>query len=77
MQRLLNDAYGDASGMLRRNRAAFDELVSRLHTRTADHDPATPFQGNTLSGDEVREVVERLGCESDLAFRKSQKAGFM
>jgi len=77
MQKLMNDAYSDAMGMLRRNKAALDEIIARLHTQTADHDPATPFQGNTLSGDEVREVVERLGCASDLAFRESQRSVFM
>ena len=53
MQNMMNDAYNDATGLLRRNRAAMDELVTRLHTPTGDHDPAKPFQGNTLSGDEV------------------------
>jgi hypothetical protein len=77
MQKLLNDAYSDARSMLRRNRAALDELIARLLTQTADHDPSKPFQGNTLSGDEVREVVERFGCTSDLAYRESQKGVFM
>lgn len=75
MQRLLNDAYGDASGMLRRNRAAFDELVSRLHTRTADHDPATPFQGNTLSGDEVRLLKAQTNLMNRFPGRRGWRVG--
>ena len=40
MQNLMNNAYNDATGLLSRNRAAMDELVTRLHTPTADHDPS-------------------------------------
>lgn len=65
MKELLAEAYEETKDMLVRNRAALDALTAAL------------MQDNTLSGEMVREIVERLGCQTDLDRRKAEHALFL
>lgn len=83
METLLSGAYEQAKALLQRNRAALDELVRRLTEPDATSRPRdaslrdVSFNGNTLNGEEVREIVSRLGDDSDLARRDAEKAAFL
>ena len=61
MEALLNDGYADVRALLGRNRAALDALVEAI------------FDAELLSGDAVRETVERLADAGDLAVRAEGK----
>ncbi len=65
LDRLLNESYTKAKTILQRNRAALDALIEML------------LEKNTVRGDEVRQVVERLGDANDLAIRNAQRSEFL
>lgn len=79
LQDVLNTAYSDVKAMLQRNRAALDEIIHQLCTPRPDHLPeeGQPFQGNTLPGSEVQEIVSRLCHPSDIDYRDRKLAVFM
>jgi cell division protease FtsH len=61
MQELLASSYEESKAMLVRNRAALDRLAEVL------------LEKDTISGDEVRKIVEESGAKVDLEFRNSEK----
>lgn len=67
MERLLNLAYADVKAMLERNMEAFEALIAALSTG----------EDQTLSGEQVREIVERHGCKEDLDRRHLERAAFL
>ena len=52
MERLLNETYASVKAMLKRNRACYDALISALMGSSEQ----------TLSGKEVRAIVEQHAC---------------
>ena len=77
LQSLLDTAYADVKSMLQRNQAAFDEIVRRLCTPQHQPENGQPFQGNTLPGSEVRDIVTRLGSQADLERREQNLTVFI
>lgn len=77
LQDLLDSAYADVKAMLQRNQAAFDEIVRRLCTPQGPLENGQPFQGNTLPGSEVVDIVTRLGNKADLERREQNLAVFI
>ncbi len=67
MERLLNQAYADVKAMLERNMEAYEALIAALST----------VKDQTLSGEQVREIVERHGCKEDLDRRHLERAAFL
>lgn len=65
LERLLNEGYAQALAILRRNRGALDALIETLLER------------NTIRGEEVRGIVERLGDAEDVRARDAQQAEFL
>ena len=65
MKGLLAEAYEETKAILVRNRAALDALSEAL------------MKDNTIDGETVREIVERLGCQTDLDRRKAERAMFL
>ncbi|KAJ9526816.1 hypothetical protein QJQ45_017440 [Haematococcus lacustris] len=61
MHALLNDSYSAVKNMVERNRACLDRLAELLNERTR------------VEGDEIRAVVEQLGCKEDLVVREEAK----
>ena len=61
MQELLAASYEESKGMLLRNRAALDRLADAL------------LEKDTLTGDEVRKIVEESGAKADLEKRHAEK----
>lgn len=76
---MLSTAYSEVKSMLQRNQTALDEIIYQLCTPRADSLPedGQPFQGNTLQGSEVQDIVRRLGHASDVERRDSRLAVFM
>ena len=77
MEKLLMQAYEEVKALLQRNRAALDALITRLSTPATGQPSTETFVGNSLQGDEVRQIVARLGDKTDLARRDAEKAVFM
>lgn len=67
MERLLNDTYSSVKDILQRNRACYDELIRSL---TEGHD-------QTLSGEQVRQIVDQHACKEDLDRRSLERAAFL
>ncbi|CAL8467515.1 g7053 [Coccomyxa elongata] len=67
MDRLLNETYADVKAMLERNRDAYNALIHAL----------TTGDDQTLSGEQVREIVEQHGCKEDLDRRTLERAAFL
>ena len=67
MERLLNETYASVSAMLQRNRACYDELMRAM----MEH------KDQTLSGEEVRAIVDQHACKEDLDRRKLEHAVFL
>lgn len=65
MGQVLAEAYSAAKDMLERNRSALDALADALMAK------------DTLSGNEVREIVEKLAAKADLDRRAAEKAVFL
>lgn len=67
MDQYLNGSYEKVKAIVHRNRAAFEALMERL------------LEGptNSMSGDEVRAIVERLGHPQDLRVRSLETAPFL
>lgn len=59
---LLNESYEKALVLLRRNRSALVKIVEVLKEKVS------------VSGDEVRIIVEELGNPNDLTKRKQEKS---
>ena len=62
---LLAASYEEAKAMLVRNRAALDRISAVL------------MEKNSMSGEEVRRIVEEVGCRSDLHRRTAEKSLFL
>ena len=77
MEKILMQAYEDVKALLQRNSAALEALITRLSTPETGQASTENFVGNSLQGDEVREIVARLGDKTDLARRDAEKAAFM
>ena len=77
LQQTLDAAYADVKTMLQRNQAAFDEIVRRLCTPEHEIKNGEAFQGNTLPGKEVLDIVTRLGNQADLQHREQSLAVFI
>ena len=67
MERLLNTTYSSVKAMLERNKACYDELMSSL---TAKSD-------QTLTGEEVRVIVDQHACQEDLDRRSLERSAFL
>lgn len=67
MERLLNETYASVKSMLQRNRACYYELISSLMSSGEQ----------TLSGEEVRAIVEQHACREDLDRRNLERAAFL
>lgn len=67
MGRLLNDTYGEVKAMLERNMEAYNALIQSL----------TTGDDQTLSGEQVRELVEQHACKEDLDRRTLERAAFL
>lgn len=76
MEAVMARAYDEAKALLQRNRGALDEIIRRLTTAEAGSDTEF-FAGNTLDGETVRQIVQRLGDKGDLATRDAEKAVFL
>ena len=76
---VLDKAYDDAKAMIRRNRPALDEIIHRLCTPDPGFETqdGQPFQGNTLLGSDVQEIVSRLAHRADLGMRDEKQAVFL
>lgn len=79
LQMTLDSAYNDVKAMLQRNRPALDEIIRRLCTPDPSSGPQNgqPFRGNTLLGDDVRNIVNRLAHSADLRARDGELAVFL
>ena len=67
MERLLNQSYADVKAMLQRNRGCYDELIRSL---MADSE-------QTLSGEQVRVIVDQHACREDLDRRNLERSAFL
>ena len=67
MERLLNETYASVKAMLKRNRACYDALIGALMGSSEQ----------TLSGEEVRVIVEQHACREDLDRRHLERAAFL
>ena len=67
MERLLNETYASVEAMLQRNRACYDKLISSLMGSSEQ----------TLSGEEVRAIVDQHACREDLDRRTLESAAFL
>lgn len=67
MERLLNQSYAAVKAMLQRNRGCYDELIRSLMAGS----------DQTLSGEQVRAIVERHACREDLDRRNLERAAFL
>jgi ATP-dependent Zn protease len=67
MERLLNNAYQDVLALLERNMQAYEKLIEAL------------CQGDdqTLTGEQICEIVDRHACEEDLNRRNLERAAFL
>jgi cell division protease FtsH len=65
MHDIMARAYEETKAMVSRNRAALDALTAAL------------MEKDTVSGDEVREIVERHAAAEDLKRRAAEKATFL
>lgn len=65
MQSMLSEAYATTKAMLERNRAALDALSQAL------------LEKDTLSGEEVRAIVEKHANKADLDRRAAERAVFL
>lgn len=64
MKSLLDERYAEAKSMIARNRVALDVLIEEL------------LQHDKLSGDRVREIVEKHADKQDLLRRQAAKGAF-
>ncbi len=67
MERLLNQSYADVKAMLQRNRGCYDELIRSL---MADSE-------QTLSGEQVRVIVDQHACREDVDRRNLERSAFL
>lgn len=68
MEQLLNEAYQNVMAMLQRNMAAYEMIIDALMHQGQDQ---------TLTGEQVREIVDAHGCKEDLDRRNVERAAFM
>ena len=67
LERVLNDSYSNVKAMLQRSRACYDELIRSLMAHSEQ----------TLSGEEVRALVDRHACSEDLDRRNLERSAFL
>ena len=67
MERLLNQSYSAVKAMLHRNRGCYDELIRSLMAAS----------DQTLSGEQVRAIVDRHACREDLDRRNLERSAFL